>query len=81
MKKIYPAVFKEDEDGYYVSFPDLDGCLSSGKTILEAYENSKEALRVFLDTTNDLYHREINEPSKIESLLSSNKIVMLIESN
>lgn len=44
MKLIYPAIFTKDENAYYVTFPDLQGCQTFGDTIPETYENSKEAL-------------------------------------
>ena len=82
MSKIsYPAVFHEDDNSYYVEFPDLQGCLSSGNTIELAFENAKEALGLYLDREDDTYNRTINKPSSIKevSLQNPNSIVMLVE--
>ena len=82
MSKIsYPAVFHEDDNSYYVEFPDLQGCLSSGDTIELAFENAKEALGLYLDRDDDIYNRTINKPSSIKevSLQNPNSIVMLVE--
>lgn len=82
MSKIsYPAIFHEDDNSYWVEFPDLEGCLSSGDTIEIAYENSKEALGLYLDRDNDIYDRIINKPSSIKKVHSDNpnSIVMLVE--
>lgn len=80
-KVIYPAVFHKEDDGYWVEFPDLEGCFSSGKTMEEAYANAKDALGLYLDKNNDLYKRKINEPSKIEGIINraSDTIAMLVE--
>ncbi len=47
--RIYPAVFHEEDGEYWVEFPDIPGCFSSGKTIEEAYRKSEEALALALD--------------------------------
>ncbi len=47
MLKVYPAVFHE-EDGFWVEFPDLPGCQSSGSTIEETMELAEEALGLYL---------------------------------
>lgn len=43
MAKIYyPAVFhKEDNDTYWVEFPDLPGCLTQGKSFKNMGGNSR----------------------------------------
>ena len=82
MSKIsYPAIFHEDDNSYFVEFPDLEGCLSSGNTIESAFENAKEALGLYLDKDNDAYNRTINKPSSIKEICSKNvnEVVMLVE--
>ena len=82
MSKIsYPAIFHEDDNSYFVEFPDLEGCLSSGDTIESAFENAKEALGLYLDRDDDIYNRTINKPSSIKEVCSKNvnDIVMLVE--
>lgn len=44
MKLLYPAVFHEEDDGFWVEFPDLDGCCSQGDTVEEVLANASEAL-------------------------------------
>ena len=82
MSKIsYPAVFHEDGNSFFVEFPDLEGCLSSGDTIELAFENAKEALGLYLDSDDDVYKKVINKPSGIKEICSQNpnSIVMLVE--
>lgn len=50
----YQAKIEKDDSGYFVEFPDLPGCFSSGATLSEAKVNAIEAL--------DLYLEEANEP-------------------
>ena len=47
-KYVYPAIFTEDEDGYSVRFPDVDGCFTSGRSLQEALEMAEDALSLML---------------------------------
>lgn len=38
-----------DEGGYIVSFPDLPGCLTSGETLVIAYQNALDAKKAWLE--------------------------------
>jgi len=61
MLTVYPAIFlKEDDGGYSVSFPDLDGCFTSGDSLSEAMEMAQEALGLYLVS---LEERKIDVPS------------------
>ena len=82
MSKIsYPAIFYEEDNSYWVEFPDLEGCFSSGETIEEAFENAKEAIGLYLDRDEDMYNRIINKPSSVKDVYLRNpsSIVMLVE--
>ncbi len=46
--RTYPAIFLKNEDGIAVTFPDLPGCLTCGKTETETIARAKEALEGFL---------------------------------
>lgn len=52
----YPAVFKKIRGGYEGCFPDLRGCVGSGKTldeaILSAHEAAKEWITLELSEEN-----------------------------
>ncbi|HPX32412.1 MAG TPA: type II toxin-antitoxin system HicB family antitoxin [Erysipelotrichaceae bacterium] len=79
----YPSVFHEEDGSYWVEFPDLDGCFSSGKTIEETFENAKEALGIYLDKEGELFDRKIKKPSSVEKIKMKypNELIMLIEYN
>ena len=82
MSKIsYPAIFYEEDNSYWVEFPDLEGCFSSGETIEEAFEDAKEAIGLYLDRDEDMYNRIINKPSSVKDVCLRNpsSIVMLVE--
>ena len=71
---VFPAIIQKDEKDYMVSFPDLEGCFSSGRTILEAFVNARDALKLFL---SDL--TEIPKATDIEFLqVEADAYVMLI---
>ena len=78
----YPAVFhRSDDSGYWIEFPDLPGCLTEGEDEIDAYEMAKDALSLYLDTSNDLYERTFAAPSSCASILMEypGELVMLIE--
>ena len=50
----YPAIFTFENDQYWVEFIDLKGCFSSGSTLPEAMEKSKEAMGLFLEDLETL---------------------------
>jgi predicted RNase H-like HicB family nuclease len=51
----YRIVIEQDEDSVYVaSCPSLRGCHSQGRTILEARENIKDAIRLHIEARRTL---------------------------
>ena len=47
MLKIYPAIIHKEE-GYWIEFPDLEGCQTVGDTLEELMSNAQEALGLYL---------------------------------
>ena len=82
-KVYYPAVFhiEEENKGYYVEFPDMQGCLTNGKTFEEAIEMAKEALALFLCQKGDAYDIKLPLPSNINDVKKTfpNELVLLVE--
>lgn len=68
MKYIYPAVFHiAEEGGYWVDFPDLEGCFTEGDTFIEAYKMAEEAMSEYIiSCENDKV--ELKKASDIESI-------------
>ncbi len=44
----YTAIVERAGSGFSVYFPDVPGCVSAGRTELEAFENAEEALSLHL---------------------------------
>ena len=47
MSKVYPAILHK-EDGYWIEFPDLEGCQTYGATLEETMELAQDALGLYL---------------------------------
>ncbi len=77
MKFIYPAKFYKEAEGYWVDFPDLEGCQTYGDTIEDTIANASEALELYLES---LLENEIsfNKPSSVESLTGDCDLVNYI---
>lgn len=77
---LFPAVFEPGEKkGYFVSFPDLSGCITEGDSLEEALRMSKEALELHLygmEEDGDI----IPEPTPPEKLeVPEGSFVSLVE--
>ncbi len=89
MKYIFPAIIKHTKDDksfpngvYEVSFPDLAGCLTFGKTIEEAFNNAQDALNGMLWTLEDDEKQTIPKPSEFQSIEhDGDSIVTLVEAD
>lgn len=55
----YPAKLEQDNSGYIVTFPDLDGCVTEGDNLQDALYNAKEALTGYLAS---IFERGFNIP-------------------
>lgn len=48
-KYVYPAIFTPEEDGgYSINFPDLEGCYTCGDNLADGIEMAKDALALVL---------------------------------
>ena len=79
MIKVYPAIFHE-EDGYWVEFPDLKGCLTEGDSLGEAMEMAREALGLYLVSLIE-HDDEIPAPSDINDVKSEDGTVIYISTD
>ena len=60
---IYPAIFHKNNDGSFtVTFPDLPGCITEGKTMGNALKMAQSALTQWIDFLHD-EKKEIPKPS------------------
>lgn len=77
-KHFYPAVFHQEEDGYSVRFPDLDGCYTEGDTIDEAYAMCADAIGLFVETKeNEFIYPQASSPQDVKT--DKGEFVVLVE--
>lgn len=68
MQYVYPAVFHPNDDGTFtITFPDLPGCITEGKSLANALYMAQDAMTVWLEYTLD--HKEpVPEASPLQSV-------------
>ena len=66
-KYAYPAVFKEEESGYFVKFPDIQPCYTEGKTLEEAVIMAKDVLESRIEVALE-NNEALPPPSDIDAL-------------
>lgn len=69
MRPYIALIHKEAKSDYGVSFPDLPGCISAGKTLDEARAMAAEALALHLEGLVE-DGEAIPEPSTIEAVMA-----------
>lgn len=76
---LFPAILKYENNSILVSYPDLEGCMTFGKTEEEALANAKEALEGYLYVL-ERDKIEIPSPSKIMDIkLDQSESIVLID--
>lgn len=54
MKYVYPAIFKPLTNGeYFIKVPDLPGCVTEGKDLLDALDMAQDAIAMWLCDAED----------------------------
>ena len=82
MAKIYyPAVFHKDGEGYWFEFPDLEGCLSEGKTFNEALFMASDVLGEWLNSKEFFHVEKFNGPTELGTIMEryQGELVSMIE--
>ena len=51
--KEYVVIFEWADSNYSAYVPDLPGCISTGKTIVETEVNIREAIELYIDTLKE----------------------------
>lgn len=79
MKFLYYAIFEKDGDGFWLYFPNLPGCLTSGENYDHARKMAKEVLELYL---HDMKIDEIPKQTRLENIrLNDNQKLVLITTN
>ena len=78
-KFFYPALFhKEDDGGFWVSFPDIPECLTQGTDMSQAYEMAVDALGLAL--ADRIKENNVPVPTSIDFLvIAENSYPVIIE--
>ncbi|WP_017416752.1 type II toxin-antitoxin system HicB family antitoxin [Clostridium tunisiense] len=67
-KYMFPAVFEQGEkEGYCITFPDLPGCITEGKTLEEGIVMAKEVLELWIWSMEE-DNESIPEATKPENI-------------
>lgn len=76
----FPAIFQEEpEGGYTITFPDLDGAVTYGADMEEAYKMAVEVMGLTLESLAD-EKKPIPVASKLQNIkLESNQFVAVVE--
>lgn len=81
MKKLfYPAIFQtEEEGGYSIFFPDIDGCFTQGEDLEDGYKMAFDALGLSLSyyADNNIPFPQPSLPNEIK--LEQNQFIAVIE--
>ncbi|MDR1301124.1 MAG: type II toxin-antitoxin system HicB family antitoxin [Treponema sp.] len=72
MEYVYPVIFHKNEDGSYaISYPDLPGCISEGKSLGNALYMAQSALAQWISYLIDK-KQEIPSASSVQAVKTSN---------
>lgn len=77
---VYPALFhfNENDGSYTITYPDLPGCISEGKSLENALYMAQDALRQWLECTIEV-GQEIPLASRVEDItLEQGEFINLI---
>lgn len=78
-KVFYPAIFHKEEQGYWVSFPDVEEALTEGGNMQEAYEMAVDCLGLALSVKAD-ENEVFPTPSIPENIkLNADEFLVVIE--
>lgn len=77
-KLFYPAIFHKEDDGFWVSFPDLPECLTEGDDMTKAYEMSVDALGLAI-TSRKEDNQSIPTPSPIDQIAVEDGFLVIVE--
>ena len=80
MELQFKVIVERDENGVYVAeVPELPGCYTQGKTLEEARERIKEAIKLVLESDNDLKKEKLESPKSLPGFFGVEEITVLKE--
>ncbi len=67
MLRVYPANFHEENGSFWVEFPDLEGCQTTGDSLEDVFELAQEVLGLYLASKIE-NNETIPSPSDIKDV-------------
>mgnify|MGYP001084735786 FL=1 len=77
MMFVYPAIFHQEDNAYWVEFPDLPGCQSFGDTLSETMAEAQEALAAYVLTLLE-QGKPLTQPSDMEAITPEDGFTSLV---
>ena len=77
MMFVYPAIFHQEDNAYWVEFPDLPGCQSFGDTLPETMAEAQEALAAYVLTLLE-QGKPLAQPSDIGAITPEDGFTSLV---
>lgn len=77
MMFVYPAIFHQEDNAYWVEFPDLPGCQSFGDTLPETMAEAQEALAAYVLTLLE-QGKPLAQPSDIGAIIPEDGFTSLV---
>ena len=79
MRRVYPALLEPIESGgFFIRVPDVNGCITTGKTLEEALDNIRDALAGCLCVLEDV-GQPLPEPSAPSAVDNDQSTVVLVD--
>jgi predicted RNase H-like HicB family nuclease len=81
-RMFYPAIFQpEEEGGFSIYFPDVEGCITQGDSMAESYEMAFDALGNMLSYLEESGKEIPNSSEPQEIQLAKDQFLVVIEFN
>lgn len=77
-KLFYPAIFHEEGEGFWVSFPDFPECLTEGEDMDDAYRMAVDALGLAI-TSRKAEKMSIPTPTRPKDIVNQEGILVIVE--
>ncbi len=77
MMFVYPAIFHQEDNAYWVEFPDLPGCQSFGDTLPETMAEAQGALAAYVLTLLE-QGKTLTQPSDIGTITPEDGFTSLV---
>lgn len=77
LNRVYPAIFHEENNSFWVEFPDLEGCQTYADTLPQAMELASEALGLYISSLME-NNQHVNTPTDIKKVICDDGFVSYI---